>query len=104
MQLGMGKRRVHKITTIARAKAAASKARSAKRRPEKLPKENLATQKRKLRIVKWIGTVSAIAVCAGCATNSKAPLEMLKRTSDAQENLRKQFEAHQCERSRRLVA
>jgi hypothetical protein len=32
----------------------------------------------------------------------QVPLEMLKRTSDAQENLRKQFEAHHCERSRRL--
>ena len=68
------------------------------KKSEKLPKENLATQKRSLRVVKWIGTVSAIGVCTGCATNSKVPLEMLKRTSDAQENLRKQFEAHQCER------
>jgi len=30
--------------------------------------------------------------------NFKVPLEMLKRTSDAQESLRKQFDAHNCER------
>ena len=68
------------------------------KKPEKLPKENLATQKRSLRVVKWIGTIPAIGVCTGCATNFKVPLEMLKRTSDAQESLRKQFEAHKCER------
>jgi hypothetical protein len=30
--------------------------------------------------------------------NFKVPVEMLKRTSSAQESLRKQFEAHKCER------
>ena len=55
-------------------------------------------QKRSLRVVKWIGTIPAIGVCTDCAMNFKVPLEMLKKTSDAQESLRKQFEAHKCER------
>ena len=68
------------------------------KKPANLPKENLATQKRILRVVKWIGAVSTIGVCTGCTTNSKVPLEMLKRTSDAQQNLRRQFEDHKCQR------
>jgi hypothetical protein len=55
-------------------------------------------QKRSLRVVKWIGPIPAIGVCTDCAMNFKVPLEMLKRTSDAQESLRKQFDAHKCER------
>jgi hypothetical protein len=94
----MGKRRFFKITTIARARAAASKARYAQKIARAAASENLAMQKHSLRVVKWIGTVPAIGVCTGCATNFKVPLEMLKRTSDAQASLRKQFEAHKCER------
>jgi hypothetical protein len=52
--------------------------------------------KRNLRVVKWIGTVPAIGICTYCATNFNVPVEKLKRTSDAQESLRKQFEEHKC--------
>ena len=55
-------------------------------------------QKRSLRVVKWMGTIPAIGICTDCAMNFKVPLEMLKRTSDAQIKLRKKFEAHKCER------
>jgi len=54
--------------------------------------------KRNLRVIKWLGTVPAIGICTYCATNFQVPLESLKRTSDAQESLRKQFEEHKCER------
>jgi hypothetical protein len=77
-------------TAVAGAKAEVSKPRS-------------TTQKRSLRVVKWIGTVPAIGVCTYCATNFNVPFEMLKRASDAQENLRKQFEEHKCERHGLLV-
>ena len=77
-------------TAVAGAKAEGSKSRS-------------TTQKRSLRVVKWIGTVPAIGVCTYCATNFNVPFEMLKRTSDAQESLRKQFEEHKCKRHGLLV-
>jgi len=54
--------------------------------------------KRNLRVVKWLGTVPAIGICTHCAQNFKVPLDSLKRTSDAQESLRKQFTEHKCKR------
>ena len=54
--------------------------------------------KHNLRVVKWLGTVPAVAVCTGCARSFKVPSDSLKRTSEAQENLRKQFEEHRCQR------
>jgi hypothetical protein len=54
--------------------------------------------KRSLRVVKWVGTVPAVGVCTFCATNFKVPLELMKRTSDAQATLQKQFEEHKCKR------
>jgi hypothetical protein len=55
-------------------------------------------KKRNLRVVKWLGTVPALGVCTYCANSFKVPLDSLKRTSDAQESLRKQFAEHKCKR------
>jgi hypothetical protein len=54
--------------------------------------------KRNLRVGKWLGTVPAVAVCTYCARSFRVPSDSLKRTSDAQESLRKQFEEHRCQR------
>jgi hypothetical protein len=51
-----------------------------------------------LRVTKWLGTVPAVAVCTNCERTFKVPLESLKRTSEAQESLRKQFAEHRCKR------
>ena len=53
--------------------------------------------KRSLRVVKWLGLVPAVAVCTACSRNFNVPAALLKRTSDAQESLRKQFAEHKCE-------
>lgn len=53
-------------------------------------------EKRSLRVGKWLGTVPAIGVCTRCSRTFKVPLDSLKRTSDAQESLRKQFAEHKC--------
>ena len=53
--------------------------------------------KRSLRVVKWLGMVPALAVCSACSRNFNVPTTLLKRTSDAQENLHKQFSEHTCE-------
>jgi hypothetical protein len=52
--------------------------------------------KANLRVTKWLGTVPAIGMCTKCERNFKVPLESLKRTSEAQESLRKQFVEHRC--------
>jgi hypothetical protein len=52
--------------------------------------------KRNLRVLKWLGMVPAIATCTQCNREFKAPLEALKRVSDAQENLQSQFSQHLC--------
>ena len=51
---------------------------------------------RNLRVTKWLGAVPTVAVCTQCARTFKVPLDSLKRTSEAQENLRKQFAEHRC--------
>jgi hypothetical protein len=51
---------------------------------------------RSLRVTKWLGTVPAVGICTQCERNFKVPLDSLKRTSDAQESLRKQFVEHKC--------
>ena len=54
---------------------------------------------RNLRVTKWLGAVPTVAVCTQCARTFKVPLNSLnslRRTSDAQENLRKQFAEHKC--------
>jgi hypothetical protein len=55
-------------------------------------------EKRNLRVVKWLGTVPAIGVCTYCVREFKVPIDSLKRTSEAQESLRKQFAEHKCKR------
>jgi hypothetical protein len=52
--------------------------------------------KRHLRVVKWVGTVPTVAVCTACDRQFKTPLPDMARTSDAQENLKMQFDNHKC--------
>jgi hypothetical protein len=52
---------------------------------------------RSLRVTKWLGTVPAVGTCTHCERNFKVPADSLKRTSYAQESLRKQFVEHKCE-------
>jgi len=52
--------------------------------------------KRNLRVLKWIGTTPAVAVCTACDYEFKVSLESLKRVVDAQESLQRQFARHQC--------
>jgi hypothetical protein len=54
--------------------------------------------KRNLRVLKWLGTTPAVAVCTFCNREFKVPLQAVKRVSDAQENLTRQFAEHACER------
>ncbi len=51
-----------------------------------------------LRVEKWLGTVPVVAVCTRCGRDFRVPLALLKRTTDAQESLRKQFAEHKCPR------
>jgi hypothetical protein len=51
---------------------------------------------RTLRVTKWLGPVPAVAVCSQCGREFKVPLALLKRTTGAQESLRKQFAEHLC--------
>jgi hypothetical protein len=51
---------------------------------------------RSLRVVKWLGTVPAIAICTHCARQFKAPITA--SAGDAQESLRVQFTEHKCKR------
>lgn len=60
------------------------------------PAVNYGTMTRSLRVTKWLGSVPAVGVCSECGREFKVPLPLLKRTSDAQENLRKQFAEHVC--------
>jgi len=57
-----------------------------------------------LRVTKWLGTVPAIGICTNCERTFKVPMESLKRTSEAQESLRKQFAEHRCKRVQRVQA
>jgi hypothetical protein len=52
--------------------------------------------KRTIRVVKWLGTAPAVAVCTNCAREFPAPVGTLRRTSDAQANLQEQFDRHKC--------
>jgi hypothetical protein len=53
--------------------------------------------KRNLRVLKWIGTVPALAVCTGCERQFSVPVAALKRVADAQQSLTVQFAEHACE-------
>ena len=52
--------------------------------------------KRNLRVLKWLGTTPAIAICTECNREFRVPLEVLKRVGGAAENLKLQFARHQC--------
>ena len=52
--------------------------------------------KKHLRVLKWLGTTPAIAVCSVCNREFRVPLDILKRVGGAVENLKLQFERHQC--------
>jgi hypothetical protein len=52
--------------------------------------------KRNLRVLKWLGTTPAIAVCTECNREFRVPIEVLKRVGGAAENLKLQFARHQC--------
>ncbi len=54
-------------------------------------------QKRNLRVLKWLGTTPAVAVCTSCNREFKVPLEVLKRVGGAAEYLKLQFARHQCQ-------
>jgi hypothetical protein len=54
--------------------------------------------RRNLRVVKWIGSAHAMGICMYCETSFSVPPESLKRTSDAQASLHKQFTEHKCTR------
>ena len=53
-------------------------------------------QKRTLKVLKWLGTVPAVAVCTACNREFKVPLQALKRVTEAQESLSVQFSQHKC--------
>jgi len=44
--------------------------------------------KRNLRVLKWLGTTPAIAVCTSCNREFRVPLAVLKRVGGAAENLK----------------
>jgi len=52
--------------------------------------------KRNLRVLKWLGTTPAVAICTSCNREFKVPLEVLKRVGGAVENLKLQFAQHKC--------
>jgi hypothetical protein len=52
--------------------------------------------KRNLRVLKWLGTTPAVAVCTLCNREFKVSLPALKRVTEAQESLRLQFAGHKC--------
>jgi len=53
-------------------------------------------EKRRLRVLKWLGTVPAVGVCNLCNQEFKVPVTAIKRVADAQESLKLQFAQHQC--------
>jgi hypothetical protein len=53
--------------------------------------------KKHLRVLQWLGTTPAIAVCSVCNREFRVPLEILKRVGGAVENLKVQFAQHQCQ-------
>jgi hypothetical protein len=59
-------------------------------------KEQTVMSKRTLRVLKWLSTTPAVAVCTSCAQEFKVPMSALTRTADAQANLQQQFDRHTC--------
>jgi hypothetical protein len=56
----------------------------------------MPADKGRLRVIKWIGTVPAVAVCTKCQRDFRVPITMLNRTLAAQANLKMQFDRHRC--------
>jgi hypothetical protein len=54
-------------------------------------------EKRRLRVLKWLGTVPAVAVCTLCNREFKVPVAALKKVADAQASLKLQFDQHPCQ-------
>jgi hypothetical protein len=54
-------------------------------------------EKRRLRVLKWLGTIPAVGTCTSCNREFKVPLTAMRRIADAQESLKLQFAEHQCE-------
>ena len=52
---------------------------------------------RNLRVLKWIGTVPAVAACTGCDRQFTVPVQALKKVADAQQSLTTQFAEHDCQ-------
>jgi hypothetical protein len=53
-------------------------------------------EKKRLRVLKWIGTVPAVGVCTLCNREFTVPVTATKRVADPQESLKLQFDQHQC--------
>ncbi|HZQ18746.1 MAG TPA: hypothetical protein VFA90_08495 [Terriglobales bacterium] len=51
-----------------------------------------------LRVTKWLGMAPAVGVCTCCGLEFRVPLAAIKRTVDAQANLKAQFDRHDCQR------
>jgi hypothetical protein len=54
-------------------------------------------EKRRLRVLKWLGTIPAVGTCTSCNREFKVPMTAMKRVADAPESLKLQFAEHQCE-------
>jgi hypothetical protein len=44
-------------------------------------------EKRRLRVIKWLGTIPAVGTCTSCNREFKVPMTAMKRVADAQESL-----------------
>jgi hypothetical protein len=53
--------------------------------------------KRNLRVTKWLSSTPAVRVCTTCSKEFKVPLTALTKTKDAQVNLQRQFDQHECD-------
>jgi len=53
--------------------------------------------KRNLKVLKWLGTVPAVAACPLCNREFRVTLADAKHLSAAQDSLQRQFSAHDCE-------
>jgi hypothetical protein len=53
-------------------------------------------EKKRLRVLKWLGTVPAVGVCTLCNREFAVPVTAIKKVADAQESLQLQFDQHQC--------
>jgi hypothetical protein len=54
-------------------------------------------EQRNLQVIKWEGKIPAVAICTSCNSEFRVLPPALSRTSDAEANLRQQFEHHSCD-------